>query len=275
MLVETTNIVGEKLLLPDWHPQIQLERHNERLAKAGRWEKVRAYSEQDLRRFDLPLDPRKTKDARVQRIIFGVPASGWEHPQDWETDDEVASQIKATPIHRLAFSYFVYNSALATTAAPVKQPTGTAIRTMVQVRTALSVSAQLTAWGCSFDGSAAATPGQVELFENTAAATMSTAYAAADIQPYNPYQGTANTAGASGVPLNLSTTTSGFATAAVTEGTVAGYRGADLLMAPPTGPYVLQWPLGREFTLTPQNYLRIRVTFGTTVNMYAWLLLEI
>lgn len=276
MLVETKDIVGDKILLPDWHPQIQLERHNAKLAKEGRWEKVRAYGEQDLRRLDLPLDPRKTRDARIQRIIFGVPKSGWEHEQDWESDDEVVSHIKAVPIHRLAFSYFLYNSNLATTAAPVVQPTGTAIRTMMQIRPALSVSAQLTAWGCSFDGApGTATPGKVELFENTAAATMSTAFAAADVQPYNPYQGTANTAGATGVPINLSTGTSGFATAAVTEGTVAGYRGADLLLAPPTSPYVLQWPLGREFTLTPQNYVRCRVTFVATVNMYVWLLFEI
>lgn len=172
-------------------------------------------------------------------------------------------------------TYAIYNSALATTAAPVKQPTGTAIRTMMQLRTATNVNARLIAWGCSFDGSAAATPGQIELFENTAAATMSTAYAAADIQPYGAYNSVANTAGSTGVPFNLSTATSGFATAAVTEGTVAGYRMADLVMLSPTGPYVYQWPLGREFELTPQMYFRCRVTFGTTINMYIWVLIEI
>src|SRR4051812_45659408 len=100
-------------------------------------------------------------------------------------------------------SYILFNSAAPTTAAPVKQPTGTAVRTMMQWRLATGVRAAITAWGCSFDASAAATPGQVELFENTAAATMSTAYAAADIQPYGNYSSIANTAGASGVPFNL------------------------------------------------------------------------
>jgi hypothetical protein len=175
----------------------------------------------------------------------------------------------------MAKSYIVYNSSLATTAAPVKQPTGTAIRTMMQLRFATGVSAQIIRWGCSFDGSAAATPGQVELFENTAAATMSTAYAAADIQPYNDRNAPANTAGSTGIPLNLSTATSGFATAGVTEGTVAGYRGIDLQMIAPTNQYVYDWPLGTGFDITPQNYVRVRVTFGTTVNMYIYIIFEV
>src|SRR5690242_16652197 len=33
-----------------------------------------------------------------------------------------------------SLSYIVYNAAMATTAAPVKQPTGTAIRTMMQLK---------------------------------------------------------------------------------------------------------------------------------------------
>jgi hypothetical protein len=172
-------------------------------------------------------------------------------------------------------SYIIYNSAQATTAAPVAQPTGTAIRTMMQLRTALSTEARLIAFGVSFDGSAAATPGKVEIFENTVAATMSTAYAAGDIQPFGNYHAAANTAGATGVPFNLSTTTSGFATAAVTEGTVAGYRAAWVGHIAPTNQFDYQFPLGREFELTPQNYLRLRVTFGTTVNMIAYMVIEI
>jgi hypothetical protein len=113
---------------------------------------------------------------------------------------------------------------------------------------------------------------QVEFFENTAAATMSTAFAAADVQPYNDRNATANTAVATGAPLNLSTGTSGFATAAVTEGTVAGYRLIDMQMIAPTNQYVYQSALGDEFDVTPQNYVRVRVTFAASVNMYIWIL---
>lgn len=173
--------------------------------------------------------------------------------------------------------YFVQNSAMATTAAPVKQPTGAAIRTMVQLRPATGVVIRPVAWGVSFDGvTASAVPGQIELVEVDVAATMSTAYAVADIQAYNAEALLSlQTAGATGVPLNLSTTTSGFATAAVTENTVAASRMCDLQMVSPTGGYMQQWPLGREFMVQAQKYLRVRTTFAATVNMYCWILFEV
>lgn len=174
-----------------------------------------------------------------------------------------------------AKTYIVYNSAMATTAAPVAQPTGTAIRTMLQLRPAVGVIIRPIAWGCSFDGSAAATPGKVELVEVDVAATMSTAFAAADIQPYGDPNAAANTAGAAGVPLNLSTTTSGFATAAVTEGAPTVSRMADVQLVAPTNQYVQQWPLGREFECKPQSYLRVRVTFAAAVNMLCWVIFEV
>lgn len=172
--------------------------------------------------------------------------------------------------------YIIINSAQPTTAAPVKQPTGTAIRTMMQLRPATGYNPRIIEWGVSFDASAAATPGQVELFETSTAATMSTAYAAADIMPYShPGYTPANTAGATGVPFNLSTTTSGFATAAVTEGTVAAYRLVQAHLLPPTGPLVYQFPLAREFEMDDQMYTRVRVTFAATVNMYVYVLVEL
>jgi hypothetical protein len=174
-----------------------------------------------------------------------------------------------------AKTYIVYNSAMATTAAPVKQPTGTAIRTMMQLTPAAGTIIRPIAWGCSFDASAAATPGVVELIEVNVAATMSTAYAVADIQPFGDPNAPANTAGASGVPLNLSTTTSGFATAAVTEGSTTVSRMCDVQQIDPAfGPYNVQWPLGREFECVPGRFLRVRVTFGTTTNMICYVIFE-
>lgn len=255
-LVATKNIIGETIMLPSWHPKIILEKHNDELVKRREYKKVRAYSKHDLNRWDLPKEITKTHDLDVQRIIKGA--------------------VRHT--YKSNRTYFVYNSSLATTAAPVKQPTGSTIRTMMQLAPAAGYPGCLIAWGCSFDGSTAATPGQVEVFENTVAATMSTAFAVADIQPYTDPNTPANTSGGSGVPFNLSTGTSGFATAAVTEGTVAGYRAADLAMLPPTGPYVYQWPLGREFgfsaAVAAARFIRFRMTFGATVNCYIWAMLE-
>lgn len=171
--------------------------------------------------------------------------------------------------------YVVSNSSLATTAAPVKQPTGAAIRTMLQLKAGVGSPFRVVEWGCSFDGSAAATPGQIELFATSVAATMSTAFVNADITRFNdplgPQQGDT-----SNLPIDLTgTSTSGFATAAVTEGTVANYRYGDLQLIAPTGQYVKQFPLGREFEVDSAKFLRVRVTFPVTVNMYIYLILEV
>lgn len=174
-----------------------------------------------------------------------------------------------------AKTYIVYNSAMATTAAPVKQPTGSAIRTMQQLCPATGLIIRPIAWGVAFDAAAGAAGGLVELIEVNVAATMSTAYAVADIQPYGDANAPANTSGSSGVPLNLSTTTSGFATAAVTEGSTTASRMADLQIIQPTNQYSQQWPLGREFECVPQRFLRVRVTFPATVNMVSWIIFEV
>lgn len=177
-----------------------------------------------------------------------------------------------------AVTYMIYNSAQATTAAPVKQPTGTAIRTMMQLAPLVSsFPIRLIEWGFSLDSYA--TAGEVELFACTGAATMSTAYAAADVQPFGDRLNTpANTAGSSGSPLSLGTALSGFATAAVTEGTVANYRGFDLQLDP-QGPYCKQYPLGREPQFggnsATQEFLRCRMTFGTSVNAYIYAIFEV
>ena len=156
--------------------------------------------------------------------------------------------------------FIVGNFSRPTTAAPVKQPTGTAARTMLQLATISTEQIYIVEWGISFDGSAAATPIQVELFGCTGAATMSTALAAADVQNFAEPGLPAVTA------LQYGTGLSAFATAAVTEGTVANYRPIDVqLIAPSTG-YVKQYPLGREPAVAASTFIRVRVTAASSVN---------
>lgn len=180
-----------------------------------------------------------------------------------------------------AVTYSITNSAQPAAAAPVKQPTGTAIRTMLQLAPLVSgFPIRIVEVNASFDASAAATPGEVEVFACTGAATMSTAFAAADVMPYGSRLDTpANTAGTTGTPLSLGTALSGFATAAVTEGTVANYRLFDAQQIAPTSQYVKQFPLGREPQLggnsATQEFLRVRMTFGTTVNAYIVVVFEV
>jgi hypothetical protein len=159
--------------------------------------------------------------------------------------------------------FSIQNSAQATTAAPVHQPTGTAIRTMQQIQCGTTLDLEIVEWGCSFDGTTSTNaPGEVELFTTTVAATMSTAAVSGDVTLFSNFGGT-------GTQIVFgATTNTGFATAAVTEGTVANYRLGDLQHIPPTSGYIKQWPLGREFQIPNGKYLRNRVTFANTVNEY-------
>lgn len=156
--------------------------------------------------------------------------------------------------------FLVGNFTRPTTAAPVKQPTGTAVRTMLQLATIATEGLYIVEWGISFDGSAAATPIQVELFGCTGAATMSAALAATDVQNFAAPQSPAVTV------LQYGTALSAFATAAVTEGTVADYRPIDVQLIAPTSQYVKQYPLGREPAFAVSTFIRVRVTATATVN---------
>ena len=161
--------------------------------------------------------------------------------------------------------YKVVNSSRPTTAAPVKQPTGSVVRTMLQIASLATEGLQVVAWGLSFDGSAAATPIQVELFGCTGAATMSTALVTADAQCF-----TDPNAPASDTVMQFGASLTAFATAAVTEGTVAAYRHFDAVLLPPTGPYVYEKSLGNEAAIAAAQFVRLRVTAAATVNMYVW-----
>src|SRR5437588_12893983 len=73
--------------------------------------------------------------------------------------------------------YLIANGASPTTAAQVAVTTGTAIKTLLQVKASATVVAKIKEWGISFDGSAAATPIKVELIETDVAATVTAAVA--------------------------------------------------------------------------------------------------
>ena len=175
----------------------------------------------------------------------------------------------------MAATYIVYNSADATTSSAVKQPTGTSIRTMMQL--APGVPIKVFEWGCSFDGDSANTPGIVELIDTgTVPATVTTAFGVNDVQTFTDPNAAANTSGGSGLPLNLGVALSGFATASTTEGSyTAPTRMGDPQLIAPTGQYLKQFPLGREWYVPAGHFLHVRANFGTSVNMLCYVQFEI
>jgi hypothetical protein len=138
----------------------------------------------------------------------------------------------------------------------------------LQLATSTTAGIAVCEWGISFDGSAAATPIQVELFGCTGAATMSTALAATDVSRMSDPLGTET------VQLQYSTALSSYATAAVTEGTVANYNAFDIQLVAPTGQYVKQWPLGREPSAALSTFIRVRVTAAASVNCHCYLIIK-
>lgn len=158
--------------------------------------------------------------------------------------------------------YIMWNAdTSALTAAPTAVSTGTALKTMLQLKTGAS-KARLIEWGYSFDTVPTAVV-KVELIETgTVFATVTTI--GSGIRLYN------DTTGASSLAV-AGTSASGFTASA--EGTVTSTR----LLA-----YQHEWgqqfkqqfPLGREPEIGSGTSLRIRVTTATAVNMSCYMVWE-
>ncbi len=166
--------------------------------------------------------------------------------------------------------FLIPNGPMQTTAAFAKVAVST-IKTMLQVLPLVPM--KIVEWGCSFDGSAAATPGAVELIETAAIAATVTASVAADLTQYD----------ADAIQFNSNSTfftlsTAGTGYTATIEGSVAAVRNlaAPQLIAP-TNQFIEQFPLGYRPTVpgTASNKIaRIRMTFGTTVNAFCYMIVE-
>jgi hypothetical protein len=166
--------------------------------------------------------------------------------------------------------YRIYNGVMPTAASQVAVTTGTAIKTLLQVKAGATKPLKITAWGISFDGSAAATPGIVELCETDVAATVTT-LATADIHKID---GEALAGGDPTTNLILvGTTSTGFTASG--EGTITAIRQFDVLQLPPTGPYIYQMPLGNEPIIQVSKFGRIRVKFAAAINAICWMEIEV
>lgn len=163
--------------------------------------------------------------------------------------------------------YQIFNGPMPTTAAQAVVTTGTAIKTMLQLKPFNQV--KIVEWGISFDGSAAATPIKCELLETGTVFATVTASADADVAKMSGSdQAVASVAG-----LTLGTSATGYTSTA--EGSITTVRMFDAQLVAPTNQYIKQFPLGREPVLVIGNACRIRVTAGTAVNAYCYLTIEI
>ena len=167
--------------------------------------------------------------------------------------------------------YLIGNGPMQTTAAFAVVTTAAVIKTMLQVKMGATNVGRIREWGISFDGSAAATPGKVELIETDVAATV-TASAAADITKYDA------DALLNGDPTTslfaVGTTSTGYT--ATAEGSITAVRNlAGPQLIAPTNQFIQQFPLGAEPIINLAKFARIRVTFASAINAYCYMIVSV
>lgn len=165
--------------------------------------------------------------------------------------------------------YKIWNAAMPTTGSMVSVTTGTALKTLLQVKPGATQIIKVREWGISFDGFAAAAGGIVTLGVTDTAATV-TAHAATGINKYD------SEALAAGDPTTnifaVGTTSTGYTASG--EGTVGTNRNCDSHILPPTGPLIYQFPLGVAFVVQAGEFLRLRATFAAAINALCYVLVE-
>lgn len=163
--------------------------------------------------------------------------------------------------------YLIANGPMPTTAAQVAVTTGTAIKTLLQIKPFNVV--RILEWGISFNGSVAATPIKCELLDTGTVFGTVTASADADI----PKLTSGEQAVASVAGLTLGTSATGYT--CTSEGSITAVKMFDVQFVAPTNQYVKQFPPGREPVVIIGNCGRIRVHAPAAVDAYAYMVLEI
>lgn len=172
--------------------------------------------------------------------------------------------------------YFVANGPMPTTAAQATVTTGTAIKTLLQVKLGASSNAtgRVVEWGISLDGSAASTIKCELLSTGTVNATI-TEFVAADIINLSDPNAAAVT---DDFPFAFTAAGDESGYTATAEGTITATRMFDpqILVTGTTfgAQYVKQFPLGREPTFKATEFIRVRVTASAAVNAYCYMIID-
>ena len=170
--------------------------------------------------------------------------------------------------------YTIYNGAMPTTAKFVAVTTGTAIKTLLQVKPSATIIAKIVEWGFKCDAPSAAALAVVELLQTDVAATV-TASVANDINKVD------SDALMGGDPttnlIQVGTTSTGYTSSG--EGTITAVRLFDNILTtiPTTNgyEYVKQFPLGREPVIEIAKFGRIRTHFSVAVNATCYMTVQL
>ncbi len=159
--------------------------------------------------------------------------------------------------------YLIPNHAKNTTAAPAGVTTGTALKTMLQVKPLVPLF--VTEWGYFFDGTPADI--KVELVEVDVAATVTASVDADITRLHNVLDGVA-----ASIFMTLGTTGTGYTSSG--EGSVTVVRNLDAPQVSSLKAFVKPFALGEEPVIMAGQFARIRVTAAVAVNMLTYMKLR-
>lgn len=161
--------------------------------------------------------------------------------------------------------YIAYNCAIdATTGVMAGTSYATGAKVAIQLAPPSSISLRIIEWGVSFNGSAAGTPGVCTLAQASAASTGLTTHSTATIMPVGD--------SAKGSSLTMGAAASGFgAVAIVTNTTERQFAGCFIGQ---TSQYEKQFPLGRDYVVSPSKFLQLRINTAATLTAIAYIVFE-
>lgn len=159
--------------------------------------------------------------------------------------------------------YIAWNGAMPTTAAIPSVTTGTVIKTMLQLKPTTPIA--IIEWGYYFDIIPTAKVTVELCTTGTIGVAALTTYNAADLMKYDDSTGGASLA-------SIAANASGF-TSSSTEGSITAVR--SIQQRSEWGQsYEKQFPLDREPGVQANDFLRIRVTTATALNMLCYVAWE-
>lgn len=167
--------------------------------------------------------------------------------------------------------YTMYNHAMITTTAFTPVTTGSGVaKTMLQLAVPSTRKFRIWEWGYLVDA-LPTTPSKIELLDTDVAASAGTAHVIAGVQPLDN-MGNAGAGISSLATLGVAATGYTFATENVT--TASRLLDVDYIDDTPTSAsmrFVRQLNPVTAIWVAPSRFVRLRVNFGSAVNMLCWM----
>jgi hypothetical protein len=161
--------------------------------------------------------------------------------------------------------YVAYNCAIdSSTGVMAGTSYSPGAKVAIQLATPSTISVRIVEWGVSFNGTAAGSPAVCTLAQASAASTGLTTHSTSTVLPVGDNPKTSS--------LTMGTGSTGFgAVSIVTNTTERQFAGA---LVGPMSQYEKQFPLGRDYVVSPSKYCQLRINTATTLTAIAYIVFE-